>query len=65
MRLNCYSALRAIGRDSLLSYTEYFNTAARRFKAKLGAVDESLCVHVALFGHYSRTFTMRRYTTRH
>ena len=63
MRLNCYDALRAIGRDSFVSYTEYFNTAARRFKAKLGAKDEALCVHVALFGRYSRTFTLRRYTT--
>ncbi len=63
MRLNCYGALRALGRNSFLSYTEFFNTAARRFKAKLGAKDESLCVHVALFGYYSHTFTLRRYTT--
>jgi ribosomal protein S18 acetylase RimI-like enzyme len=62
MRLNCYTALRAIGRDSFFSYTDYFNVAARRFKQKLGAVEESLRVHVTLFGRFSRSFTLRRYT---
>jgi ribosomal protein S18 acetylase RimI-like enzyme len=62
MRLNCYAALRAIGRDSFLSYTDYFNVAARRFKQKLGAVEESLRVHVIVFGRFSRSFTLRRYT---
>jgi len=60
MRQQCYAALRARGRDTFYSYTDYFNTASRRFKYKLGAVDESLRLHVSLFGHLSRTFTLRR-----
>lgn len=64
MRLSCYGALRAIGRTSFFSYTDYFNITARRFKEKLGAVDESLCVHVNVLGCFSRTFLMRRYASR-
>jgi ribosomal protein S18 acetylase RimI-like enzyme len=60
MRQQCYAALRARGRDTFYSYTDYFSTASRRFKQKLGAVDESLRVHVSLFGRLSRTFTLRR-----
>ena len=64
MRLSCYAALRAIGRDTFFSYTDYSNAAARRFKQKLGAVDESLRVHVNAFERFSRTFTLREYTHR-
>ena len=64
MRLACYVALRAIGRDAFFSYTDYSNTAARRFKQKLGAVNESLRVHVNAFERFSRTFTLRKYTHR-
>ena len=64
MRLNCYVALRAIGRDTFFSYTDYSNTSARRFKKKLGAVDESLRVHVQAFNRFSRTLTLRKYTHR-
>ena len=60
--MKCYGALRAMGRDSFFSITEYFNTAARRYKEKLGAVDESLHLHVGIFGWSSRTLTLRRYT---
>lgn len=63
MRQQCYAALRARGRDSFYSYSDYFNAASRRFKKKLGAVDESLFVHVTLFGRLTRTFTLRRYAT--
>ena len=63
MRQQCYAALRARGRSTFYSYSDYFNTASRRFKKKLGAIDESLFIHVALLGRYSRTFTLRRYAT--
>jgi len=63
MRQQCYAVLRARGRESFYSYSDYFNTASRRFKKKLGAIEESLFVHVTLFGRFSRTFTLRRYST--
>jgi len=60
MRTAAYASLREIGRSKFYSYTDYFNTAARRFKAKLGAREESLRLHLALFGKWSKVFTLRR-----
>lgn len=61
MREACYASLRKMGRTRFYSYTDYFNTAARRFKAKLGARNEAIKLHVNLFGKWSRTFTLKRY----
>ena len=61
MRTAGYAALREMGRNKFYSYTDFFNTAARRFKAKLGARDEALRVHLVLFEKWSRTLTLRRY----
>lgn len=63
MRQQCYAALRAMGRRRFYSYTDFFNTASRRFKAKLGAVDEDLCAQLTLFGRWSTTFTLRHYAS--
>jgi GNAT superfamily N-acetyltransferase len=63
LRSACYAALRAQGRTRLSSYTDYFNQPARRFKQKLGAVEEQLCLHIDLFGKWSRTITLKRYTS--
>lgn len=61
LRSACYAELRAMGRTHLLSYTEYFNSAARRFKTKLGAVEEDLIyVHVELLNKWSKTWPVRR-----
>ena len=62
MRAACYASLRKMGRTRFYSYTEYFNTAARHFKAKLGARDEALRLHVDLFGKWSKTLTLRQYS---
>lgn len=61
MRANGYEALRKLGRSRFYSYTDYFNTPARRFKAKLGAREEQLRLHIDLFGWWSRTVTLKRY----
>jgi GNAT superfamily N-acetyltransferase len=61
MRERCYAALSAMGRQRFYSYTDFFNMPARRFKEKLGAVNESLKLHVLLFGRWSSTWTLRRY----
>ncbi len=62
MRTACYASLRKMGRTRFYSYTDYFNTAARRFKAKVGARDEALRLHIDLFGKWSKTWTLRRYS---
>lgn len=61
MRAACYEACRALGRTTMLSFTDYFNESSHRFKAKLGARKLALKVEVALFGRWSRTLTLRRY----
>lgn len=61
MRDACYASLRQMGRVKFLSYTEYYNYAARRFKAKLGARDEVLRLHLGLFGLWSKTMTLKHY----
>ncbi len=61
MRQHCYAALRQLGKTRFYSYTEYFNAAARRFKEKLGARNESLHLHIRLFNKWSRTLTIRTY----
>ncbi len=63
LRSGCYRAMQELGRTDLLSYTVYCNTASRRFKAKLGAVEESLHVSVRLFRKWSRTWKLRTYPT--
>ena len=64
LRQAFYATLRARGRDHIFSCTDYFNLAARRFKAKLGALDEALLLGVTLFVRYRRTLTLRRYRPR-
>ena len=61
MRATGYSALREMGRNKFCRYTDFFNTASRRFKAKLGARNEALRMHIELFGKWSKTYTLRRY----
>lgn len=61
MRARGYAALRDMGRNRFYSYTSYYNTAARRFKLKLGARNEALRLYIEIFGKWSGTFTLRRY----
>jgi GNAT superfamily N-acetyltransferase len=60
LRHACYAQLRALGRRRIVSYSEPFNLASRRFKQKLGAVEVGSCVHVDVFGLWSRTFALTR-----
>ena len=61
MRSECCDALRKIGFTGFQSFTAYFNYPARRFKEKLGCENESLHLHIVLFGKWSRTFTLKHY----
>ena len=59
MRAKSYATLREMGRSKFLSYSRYFNSAARRFKAKLGAREEGLTIHLRLFRRWSKSLTFR------
>jgi RimJ/RimL family protein N-acetyltransferase len=62
MRAAVYASLREMGYRKFYSYTDFSNTAARRFKAKLGAQEEALRIHLELFKKWSTTLTLRRYS---
>jgi len=59
MRCAGYASLRDMGRSKFYSYSRFFNTAARRFKAKLGAREKGLRIHFRFFGRWSRSLTLR------
>ena len=59
MRAAGYVALREMGRSKFYSYSRYFNSAARRFKTKLGAREEGLRLHFRFFGRCSKSLTVR------
>lgn len=61
LRAACYKALREMGRSTFYSHSEYFNLPARRFKQKLGGVEEDLQVELGLFGKWHRTVILKRY----
>ena len=58
MRGACYRALRKDGYRRFYSVTKYLNTPARRFKQKLGAVEEALLFYVDFFHRWRWTLTM-------
>ena len=59
MRAAGYAALQKMGRSKLYGYSRYFNTAARRFKAKLGAREVGLTLHFRFFRKWSKSLTFR------
>lgn len=59
MRAASYAALSGMGRSRFYSYSRYFNSAARRFKTKLGAREEGLRLHFRLFSKWSKSLTFR------
>ncbi len=61
LRQRCYGEVRARGRRRIYSISEFTNTPARRFKAKLGAVDVALIVFWKVPGFASRRWIVRRY----
>jgi len=59
MRGACYRALREEGYERFYSVTKFFNKPARRFKHKLGAVDEALLFYIDFFHKRYWTFTWK------
>ena len=61
MRAACYEACRALGRTTMLSFTDYFNEPSHRFKAKLGARRLHVALRVTLLRRWSHTYIIWRY----
>lgn len=61
LRFACYEALRNCGFTRFYSYSAFFNRPARRFKQKLGGVEQELRLHIGLLDRWSKTVTLKRY----
>jgi hypothetical protein len=61
LRYKSYETLRDMGRDTLYSISEYFNTPAVKFKRKLNARVLKLMLYIRLFKKFERNFTLKSY----
>ena len=57
-----YRALKQYSKDTFLSYSDYTNTPAIRFKKKLGARFLKFCLYLNLWGRYSRNWILHEYS---
>jgi len=61
MRIRCYEALRALGKNTFYSISDYFNTPAIRFKQKLDAQFVRLCISLRIGGRRLGVWTVKTY----
>lgn len=61
MRHSCYQELSKSGRNTLYSYSDYFNAPAIRFKTKLNARRLRLCLYIRLFNRFSGHWQLKKY----
>lgn len=61
MAYHCYNDLKALGRNTLYSISEYFNHSAIKYKKKLGAKNLELYLYLGLFNRFNRLFLLRSY----
>ena len=61
LRYKGYEAMKELGRDRCYSYSDYFNTPARKFKAKLNAKPLELCIFIELIKKYRKTILVNRF----
>ncbi|MGD2171272.1 MAG: GNAT family N-acetyltransferase [Gammaproteobacteria bacterium] len=61
MRLRCYKALKRYSKSRFLSYSDFSNTPAIRFKEKLGARRQALYVYVNIYGRLTGNWLLKEY----
>jgi len=61
LRYKSYELLHEMGRDTLYSISEYFNTPAIKFKRKLNARILKLSLYIRIFKKFERDFTLKTY----
>jgi len=61
LRMQCYAQAQAMGRNRIYSISDFTNTPARRFKAKLGVQDEALILYWQLFNGRGRSRIVKRF----
>lgn len=61
LRYKSYAMLKEMGKDSLYSISDYFNTPAVKFKKKLNTKKLKLILFIQLFKKYHWSFTLKSY----
>jgi hypothetical protein len=61
LRYKSYELLHAMGKDTLYSISEYFNTPAIKFKKKLNARIMKIALYIRLFNKVEWNITIRSY----
>ena len=61
MRIRSYEALRALGKSTFFSISDYFNTPAIRFKRKLNARFVRLCISLRIGKRRLGVWTIKTY----
>ena len=61
LRYKCYGILNEMGIDTLYSVSEFFNSAAIKYKRKLGVKHQKLILFIGLFKKVRLSFTLKNY----
>lgn len=61
LRYKCYELLRAQGRDTKYSITNYFNKSSIKFKQKLNSKHLRFYIYINFFGKWERNFLIKSY----
>lgn len=61
LRYKSYGILKNMGREKIFSATEFFNTSAFRYKAKLNAKNLKLVLYIKLFKRLKWNLTLKTY----
>jgi hypothetical protein len=64
LRYHCYKEMKTLGRKSLYSYSDYFNSSAVKFKLKLNAQKVGLNMYVVLFNKWPFHFQLKDYSNK-
>ena len=61
LRYLSYRIIKEMGRDTIFSVTEYFNTSAMKYKQKLNPRKLNLVLYINLFNIFKWSYTIKKY----
>lgn len=61
LRYRSYPIIREMGRDTIFSVTEYFNTSAMKYKKKLNPTNLNLVLYIKLFNKFKWSCIIKTY----
>jgi len=61
LRYRSYPIIKEMGRDTIFSVTEYFNTSAMKYKKKLNPTNLNLVLYIKLFNKFKWSYIIKTY----